>query len=111
MIPKKYRINKVLFKKVIDKPIFLNSEYLSLRINQNPEGLFSRFLFSCSKKTSNSAVKRNLLRRRGYSVIRKLLLDIKGGYMFCFSFKKDADKQSHNIIESNIKHLLKNYIK
>jgi ribonuclease P protein component len=113
MLPKKVRIKKSLFKDIKTRGIFLNSPYLFLNVYKESEDKNSLFAFSCSKKVNKLAVKRNLLRRRGYSIIKKILPNINKGFYFIFSFKKDADKQDFNILEQNILDLLKqnNFLK
>ncbi len=70
------------------------------------DGLKSIFSFSVSKKVSKSAVVRNKLRRRGYSVIESNISNIKPEHFLFFSYKKGGEKVSYKELENNVVGLL-----
>jgi ribonuclease P protein component len=82
MLPKEKRLNKALFKKVIDKGKSLHSKIFIVRFIKDKSLL--RFAVSVSKKVSKSAVIRNKIRRRVYSSIN--------------SFKTISPTETGNII-------------
>lgn len=109
MLPKKRRISRAEFSDLLSNSKRFNSPsltfYLSKILN---EGGVSKFAFSVSKKVSNKAVVRNKLRRRGYSVIRKYIKQIKPNYYCFFVFKKGADSIKFASLEKEIFELLSN---
>ena len=66
----------------------------------------ARFSFSVSKKIEKSAVKRNKLRRQGYSVIDRHIEQIKEGNLFFFVFKKGSNTITFNNLEKEVLQLL-----
>ncbi len=102
MLPKEKRLNKALFKKVIDKGKSLNSKVFIVRFVKDNSLL--KFAVSVSKKVSKKAVIRNKIRRRVYTAIN--------------SFKTLISKENGNvlfIVKSDILELktedIKPYIK
>lgn len=91
MLPKNRRIERKFFNQTTNSGKRYNSESLVLyvtKISQENGTSPSRFAFSASKKISKLAVDRNKLRRRGYSVILRIINRIKPGYFCFFSYKK-----------------------
>ncbi len=112
MLPKKNRISRALFDTLLKKGIFFHSQNLSFRVVKTLTGKkeLSKFSFVASKKVSKSAVKRNLLRRRGYSALKDALGNEKirtGGVLGAFFFKKGAEKIGFSELHSEISLLLK----
>jgi ribonuclease P protein component len=105
MLPSKLRINKTLFK-TFGRGTTFHSPAISMFVYKKDNQSDSQFSFSVSKKVSKLAVKRNKLRRQGYSVIGKNLENIKKGYFIVFNFKKEAISLSYSQIESDINILL-----
>jgi ribonuclease P protein component len=104
MLSSKLRVKRVDFKNKKEKSGFFHSPFVLLSVYRNDSNQISKFSFSISKKNIKSAVKRNLLRRRGYSVIEKNLKNIKPGFIFMFSFKKEAlDLSFDQLADSLIK--------
>ena len=106
MLPKKRRIPRELFPRILSESKHYNSQNLflySIRINQS---LPSRFSFSISKKICKNAVDRNKYRRRGYSIINHHIKQIEQGYLCFFSFKKGSGKTTFKILEEQIIYLL-----
>ena len=103
MLPKKNRVSKkevdLIFKqgKIITSPN-LTFKYLK---NQN-KGI--KISFIVPKNAAKLAVKRNLLRRRGYAALQNHLDQFPAGLMGVFIFKKRQENIS--IIEDEIKAIL-----
>jgi ribonuclease P protein component len=105
MLSKKQKVDKTLFKEVLaQKGINCHSPHLSLKIVKNKE---NRFSFVVSKKVTKSAVKRNLLRRRGYSIVGDIIESIKSPIIGIFFFKKGAENISFQELKEEILFLLK----
>ena len=70
MIPKKNRVHKALFDLIYTTGSPVHSPLFYLLYINNSNSI-QKFSFVVSKKIAKSAVIRNKLRRRGYSIIRK----------------------------------------
>ncbi|OGI60356.1 hypothetical protein A2641_01405 [Candidatus Nomurabacteria bacterium RIFCSPHIGHO2_01_FULL_37_25] len=103
MLSKKNRVNTKEVKKIFTKSSFLNSPSFTFRYfkNNNKEIKIS---FIASKNIAKLAVKRNLLRRRGYSVLKKYIHEFPLGIIGVFIFKKYQDDIL--TIENEIKNIL-----
>lgn len=66
---------------------FINSSSLTLKFIKK-ESAAPRISFIVPKNVAKSAVTRNDLRRRGYSVIKKYLNSLPHGFVGAFVFKK-----------------------
>ena len=103
MLPKKNRVNKkevdLLFKegKFVSSPNFT----FKFKITKLPVPQISVIV---PKAVAKLAVKRNLLRRRGYSVLEKHLKQFPAGLLGVFVFKKYQEDVV--IIENEIKNIL-----
>ena len=107
MLPSKRRISKAEFKS-FNRGVSYHSPLIFLSVYKKTDSSQSQFSFVCSKKISKSAVRRNLLRRRGYSIVGKMIEDIRPGAYFVFNFKKGAESASFSEIEKQIQLILKN---
>lgn len=108
MLPKSRRIKREEFSFVLGKGVRLNSTHLFLFCQKiNPENLkkTSRFSFSISKKVEKSAVKRNKLRRWGYSVLSNEINKTKDGFLLFFSYKNTKDL-TYQVLQGEIIGLL-----
>jgi ribonuclease P protein component len=111
MLPKKNRISRVLFDTVLKDGAFFHSQNLSFRVVKAQKRL-SKFSFVVSKKVSKSAVVRNLLRRRGYSVLKSIIgtkskEKMDNAILGAFFFKKGAEKLGFDEVRGEIEFLLK----
>ncbi len=107
MLPKKKRIPRILFKKIISSKLGGYSKYFSIRYSE-PDNTEVRFAVSVSKKVSKSAVIRNKTRRRVYSAAASLLPSLKNGLYF-ISVKAGAESLKLEDIKAELqKMLLKN---
>ena len=106
MLSKTNRIPRSLFKDALLGSRFLASPFFTLRYKTTtkPE---KRFSFVVSKEVSKKAVERNLIRRRGYSIINTNLKNIKSGINCAFRTKKGVIKLSFKELEGEVVGLLK----
>lgn len=106
MLNKKKRVNKSLFKSTLKNGVGYFSQNISLRIvRSGVEGL--KFGVSISKKELKTAVKRNLLKRRVLSVLRKIEIDKNSGFICLFFLKKGALDLPYPQLKEEIVFLLK----
>ncbi|MCF7833791.1 MAG: ribonuclease P protein component [Candidatus Pacebacteria bacterium] len=73
MLPKKQRVDKKSIEEVFSKGRFVNSAYLSLKYLQGKSIGAYKISFVAPKAVAKKAVDRNLLKRRGYYVLKNLL--------------------------------------
>ena len=78
--------------------------YLS-KISPNSDKKPSKFSFSVSKKIAKSAVDRNRLRRRGYSIVSKYIKTTKSGFYCFFSYKSGYERDFY-LLEKELIQLL-----
>ncbi len=111
MLPKKRRISRSEFPYILANGKRYNSQHLLLYLvkNQANKPYFqTKIAFSVSKKVCNTAVGRNKLRRRGYSVVGKKISKIEPGSLGFFVFKKGSTSTSFKALEGEIFELLSN---
>ncbi len=106
MLPRKFKIGREIFPKDLRKGRNFHSPNLSLFVFKDQGVGASKFSFVVSSKVSNKAVKRNLLKRRGYHIAKKLLPFVRPSFLCVFYFKKGADKATFKNIEKEITTLL-----
>jgi len=90
MIPKKNRATQKIIDLIFKQGKFINSQNISLKFFLNKESPIVRASFVVPKTIVKSAVKRNMLRRRGYHVISKYLNDLPVGFVGAFIFGKNS---------------------
>src|SRR3989344_3714448 len=102
MLPKKNRVNTKEVDKIFKEGRSLVSLNLTFKYfkNYNKEVKVS---FIAPKSVAKLAVKRNLLRRRGYSALGKYINQFPVGITGVFIFKKYQDDIS--ILENEIKNI------
>lgn len=109
MLPKKQRIPKALSREVFIRGATASSANFLLKFQpslteaQKP----SRFAVSVSKKVAPTAVMRNRVRRRVYSVLRDVATKVVAGYLVAFVVKKGGEAMLYEIIPAEIIDLLK----
>ncbi len=106
MLAKKNRINKKLFKEVFEKGKNYHSDLLGIKILKKDEEE-NQFAFAVSKKIAPKASQRNLLKRRGYEIIRELFPNIKQPIICIFVLKKGAEKLSFDKYKKEIEKILR----
>jgi ribonuclease P protein component len=99
MLPQNRRIPRKMFPLLSEAAkVFKNNVFLLRLVQGNSKE--SQFCFSVSKKVAKSAVVRNRLRRTGYRLLQKYLLEIKSNTLALFSFRKvpkDDEETAQNI--------------
>ncbi len=89
MLSKRNRTNKKLVEKIFKEGRFINSPNLTLKfIKENT--IVPQISFITPKLVSKKAVDRNLLRRRGYFILRKYLTQFPPGFVGVFIFSKKS---------------------
>ncbi len=101
MLPKKNRLDRKLVEQIFKQGRFVNSANLSFKFILQPhpspllkgEGVKNtRISFITPKTASKKAVVRNLLRRRGYAVLKKYINQFPTSITGAFVFgKKSAE--------------------
>ncbi|GMQ95346.1 MAG: hypothetical protein BMS9Abin13_459 [Patescibacteria group bacterium] len=108
MLSGKRRVNKALFPLILKKGRSFHSHNMSLKVlDTNDRDRESKFAFVVSRKVAGKAHKRNLLRRRGYGAIGKILDPIRKGFVCAFFLRKGANDLSYAQFEAEIIGLLK----
>ena len=108
MLSKPHRTPRALFGNVLKKSKQFHSPHFTLRVSFLPrEEKVSKFSFVTPASVSKKAVERNLLRRRGYAVIRKNLDKIKTPCLGGFFSKKGAASLKFQELEKEITDLLR----
>jgi len=101
MLPKKNRVNTKTFKTIWTKGRFVAGSFFVFYFLNNKEVNFS---FVVPKKIAKNAVTRNMLRRRGYRIL-KSLNQVSGQGIFLY--KKEGITASYDKLELDIKNLLR----
>jgi len=106
MLPKKRKIERSLFSFFIKNKSF-QSKNVSLKVCFSDDSKKeTKFSFVVSKKVSNLANKRNLLKRRGYHIVENIK-NIKKGFICIFYFKKSVINLPYKEIKEEVIKLLK----
>ncbi len=101
MLPKPKRLSTKAFKEIIDTGKYLHNPLFLFRSVsfQGP----SKFSVSVPKKVAKTAVLRNKIRRRIYSVLNKLFPEFKDGIQAILIAKPDILKASFKELSTEIK--------
>lgn len=103
MLPKHKRISKDSFKSILLKGTMYHADHFTLRtLPSEKEG----FAVLVSKKVAASAVDRNRIRRRVYSLLRDLLPQIKASSKNVISAKVGAKSLSFESQKEEVLKLL-----
>lgn len=108
MLPKKRRVTREEFTPIIKKGRTFHSPLLSLRVLEQRQcgETLSTFAFVVSKKVAAKATARNLLRRRGYAILREAH-KIVPCHSCAFFFKKGAEDAPYAALKKETLSLLK----
>lgn len=90
MTPKKNRLDKKIVDKIFKEGKFVNSPLLTFKYLYNKDILDFRISFIVPKTVSKKAVIRNLLRRRGYYSLNKLIKIVPRGTEGVIIFNKKS---------------------
>lgn len=103
MLPKKNRVSTKEVDKIFKEGKFISSPNFTFKYTKNLNKAI-KISFIAPKNVAKLAVTRNLLRRRGYTVLGKYLNQFPLGLVGVFVFKKYQDNVS--TIEDEIKKIL-----
>jgi len=103
MFPKKNRVDRKIIDKIFKEGRFVNSSNLTFKFLVE-NGSNRRISFIAPKSAAKLAVKRNLLRRRGYSALERHIEQFPPGLIGVFIFKKAINSVFE--IENEIKNIL-----
>jgi len=104
MLPKKNRVDKKSVDLLFKKGSFVASPNFTFKFILINNSLQPRISFIIPKNIVKLAVKRNLLKRKGYSALKKYINQFPLGILGVFVFKKYQDDIL--IIENEIKDIL-----
>ena len=107
MLPKKNRADRKDVDKIFKDGKFLNSSSLTFKFILNKNFDIPRISFIAPKSVAKLAVRRNFLRRHGYSVLKKYSKDFPLGLVGAFIFKKGETDSI--ILENEIKNILSKF--
>jgi len=103
MLSKKNRANKADIEQIFKKSAFFASPYITLRFLIKDLQNKPKISFITPKTTAKRAVKRNLLRRRGNTILKKYVDHFPLGFCGVFVFNKKSlelfggnKKSNHN---------------
>ncbi len=105
MFPRNKRIGKTLFPNVFRQGRIFSSPTFSLRVRKNENK--NTFAVVVPESVSPLATRRNVLKRRGYVVLRKIDKKITPPVSVILLFKKGSEKMTFSKLESEIKDLCK----
>lgn len=103
MLPKKNRADKKAVEKIFKEGKFINSLFLTFKFILTKSPSLPQISFIAPKNVAKLAVKRNLLRRRGYTALREHINQFPPGLVGVFVFKKYQDDVL--IIQNEIKNI------
>jgi len=110
MLAKKRRVKTKEFNLAFSSAGAKNytSPFFSLKVVSsrkiNDETTFSSVV---SKKIANTAVLRNKTRRRMYEIVKKILPEVKNGYICLIFVKKEAMKADFSVLKENFSQIVK----
>ena len=105
MLPKKNRVGTKEVARIFKEGRSLGSSFVTFKYIKQLEVKSTQISFVVPKSVAKFAVKRNLLRRRGYLALNKHIESFPAGMQGVFVFKKYQDDIS--ILEHEIKEILR----
>ncbi|MDD2935226.1 MAG: ribonuclease P protein component [Candidatus Pacebacteria bacterium] len=109
MLNKKNRLTKEEFDIVFKNGFSKSSEYFHIKILETKNS-DKKFGVAVSKKIIKGAIKRHLLKRRVYSIIRNSLENIPNGVFIIFFLKKEGSSINFKETEKDIKNIINNIL-
>ncbi len=88
MLRKKNRADTKTVENIFKKGVFINTPNLTFRFIKSSSGTPPKISFVAPKSLVKTAVKRNSLRRRGYSALRKKINAFPLGLVGVLMFRK-----------------------
>ena len=104
MLSKKNRLDKKGVDKVFLEGRFINSSFLTFKFLSTKDQHSPHISFIAPKSVAKFAVNRNILRRRGYTALKKYINQFPSGLLGAFIFKRYQDDVL--ILEDEIKEIL-----
>lgn len=104
MLPKKNRVDTKTVEKIFKTGKSLSSPSLTFRFILDKNSNIPRISFIVPKSAAKLAIRRNFLRRHGYTALEKHIQNFPAGLLGVFIFKKYQDNIL--IIEDEIKNIL-----
>ncbi len=104
MLLKQNRVDKKTVEEIFKEGKFVNSPSLTFKFVLKKGNTLPKISFIAPKRVAKLAIKRNLLKRRGYSAFKKQIKDFPIGLFGVFIFKRHQDDAS--ILENEIKTIL-----
>ncbi|HLD38591.1 MAG TPA: ribonuclease P protein component [Candidatus Nanoarchaeia archaeon] len=106
MLAKNLRLDRKEFNRIFREGKTFHSDFLFAKIlKENRVG--NNFSVSVPTKVSKKAAGRNKLRRRGYSIIKNNLTNLKGGSSVIVILKKGAEELNFDEYKKEMESLLK----
>lgn len=105
MLPRSKRVGKTLFQNVFREGRVYSSTNFSLRAKTSNDK--NTFAVVVPKSVSPLATKRNVLKRRGYVLLRKIDQKTTKPVSVILFFKKGSEKTPFSVLEREIKELCK----
>ena len=110
MLPRLKRLTTELFKEVVQKGSISHGTFSVIRCQNRPDRLvssknssnFSRFGVSVPKRVAKTAVLRNKIKRRIYSIVRKFENRIITGKNVIIIMKNGAETAKYKELEQDI---------
>ena len=110
MLPRKNRVTKAFFEEILGKSLCVHTPLFSFRFQKLKPDKENRFTVVVSKKVANTAVKRNLLKRRFRAVLQDLiknnLRNRKSGTAGIFFLKKEVSETKFSLVKEEIRHVI-----
>lgn len=110
MIPARRKVNRILFERLLKQSRVYHSPHLSFRVNIFASNQPARFSVVVSKKIdprAKSAVWRNTMKRRAYTMVRSVIPRVTLGCVGVFFLKKGFHAVSVSTIKLEIDEMLK----
>ena len=107
MLAKKNKLDTRLFKETLKAGRSYYFDFFSIKVLKNTSSENSRVAFVASKKQFKTAVERNLIRRKGFNIIKNLYKNIAPSYILIFFLKKEATQLSFDDFRKKIFDALK----
>ncbi len=102
MIPSSRKVDKTLFKTLVSKGKWVNSDHFNGRVLLLGGNYKSKISVVVPKKLEKSAVKRNVLKRRLYSVVRNCLGQMVTGSVCALFVKKGFSTKELTLLKKEV---------
>ncbi len=100
MVPKKKRVTKELFQSLLKHGKSISGSFFIFRYDNHTT---PHYAFVVPKNLAKKAVERNLLRRRGYAILRSFPIKTAAGIFF---YKKEGKNAHREDMKKDIAYIL-----